>query len=76
MFKRCILEHSLVNDRKTTVKHCCSAGDGRKLVREIEEPVDFVFIDCNFANYGPCFAGIKDKLATGAVVAADAASFY
>ena len=46
-------------------------GDARKLVREIKEPVDFLFIDCNFANYGPCFAGIKEKLATGAVVVAD-----
>ena len=46
-------------------------GDARKLVREIKESVDFLFIDCNFANYGPCFAGIEDKLATGAVVVAD-----
>ena len=46
-------------------------GDARKLVREIKDPVEFLFIDCNFANYGPCFTGIKDKLATGAVVVAD-----
>ena len=28
-------------------------GDARELVREIEGPVDFLFIDCN-ANYYPC----------------------
>eukprot|EP01045_Picozoa_sp_COSAG04_P015803 COSAG04_NODE_1276_length_7440_cov_3.885710_9_plen_151_part_00 len=28
-------------------------GDARGLVREIEGPVDFLFIDCN-ANYHPC----------------------
>ncbi len=46
-------------------------GDARKLVGEIEEPVDFLFIDCNFSNYGPCFAGVEDRLEPGAVVVAD-----
>jgi len=46
-------------------------GDARKLVREIDGPVDFLFIDCNFSNYGPCFAGIEDKLEVGALVVAD-----
>ena len=37
-------------------------GDARKLVREIKEPVDFLFIDCNYSNYKPCLAGIEDRL--------------
>ncbi len=46
-------------------------GDARKLTSEIEGKVDFLFIDCNFSNYQPCFAGIEDNLAPGAVVVAD-----
>ncbi len=46
-------------------------GDARKLVREIKQRVDFLFIDCNFSNYGPCFAGIEHQLEDGAVVVAD-----
>jgi len=46
-------------------------GDARELVKEIKGPVDFLFIDCNFANYYPCFVGIEDKLADGALVVAD-----
>ncbi|MBI4603740.1 MAG: DUF1080 domain-containing protein, partial [Planctomycetes bacterium] len=30
-------------------------GDARKLAGEIEGPVDFAFIDCNFENYEPVF---------------------
>ncbi len=46
-------------------------GDARKLTSKIEGKVDFLFIDCNFSNYEPCFAGIEDNLAPGAVVVAD-----
>ena len=46
-------------------------GDARKLVREIKEPVDFLFIDCNYANYYPCLVGIEDELTDGAVIVAD-----
>ncbi|MGI6416104.1 MAG: class I SAM-dependent methyltransferase [Thermoguttaceae bacterium] len=46
-------------------------GDARKLVREIQQPVDFLFIDCDYPNYYPCLAGIEDRLADGAVVVAD-----
>ena len=46
-------------------------GDARKLVREIKEPVDFLFIDCNYANYYPCLVGIEDQLTDGAVIVAD-----
>ena len=46
-------------------------GDARELVKNVEGPVDFLFIDCNFENYDPCFTGIETKLAKDAVVVAD-----
>ena len=46
-------------------------GDARELVKNVEGPVDFLFIDCNFENYDPCFTGIESKLAKDAVVVAD-----
>ncbi len=46
-------------------------GDARELVKQIEGPVDFLFLDCGYQNYYPCLAGIKDRLAPGAVVVAD-----
>jgi predicted O-methyltransferase YrrM len=46
-------------------------GDARELVKSVAGPVDFLFIDCNFENYFPCFTGIETKLAKDAVVAAD-----
>jgi len=46
-------------------------GDARKVVKESEGPVDFVFIDCGYSNYYPCLMGIQNKLSGGAVVVAD-----
>ena len=46
-------------------------GDARKLTHKIKESVDFLFIDCNYSNYHPCFQGIENRLAPGAVVVAD-----
>ncbi len=46
-------------------------GDARKLCSEIRQTVDFLFIDCNFSNYHPCFTGIEGNLAPDAVVVAD-----
>jgi predicted O-methyltransferase YrrM len=46
-------------------------GDATELVKSVEGPVDFLFLDCNFANYDPCFVGIEDKLADGAPLVAD-----
>ncbi len=46
-------------------------GDARQVVKDLIGPIDFVFIDCNYANYHPCFVGIEDKLADGAIVVAD-----
>ena len=44
-------------------------GDARELVREIEGPVDFLFIDCN-ANYYPCL--VSPPAATTVHVQAEA----
>jgi predicted O-methyltransferase YrrM len=46
-------------------------GDARQTVRALHGPVDFLFLDCNYSNYYPCFAGIEAQLAVGAVVVAD-----
>jgi predicted O-methyltransferase YrrM len=46
-------------------------GDARKVVKEIEGPIDFVFIDCDFQNYEPCFLGLEEKLRDGATVVSD-----
>lgn len=54
-------------DEYVTVK----VGDARKVVKEIEGSVDFVFIDCGYPNYYPCLMGLQDKLGGGAVVVAD-----
>lgn len=46
-------------------------GDARELADKIEGPVDFLFIDCNYSNYHPCFEAIEKQLAPGAVVVGD-----
>ncbi len=46
-------------------------GDAKKVVRELQGPIDFVFIDCNGPNYFGCIDGLKDKLSPGAVIVAD-----
>jgi len=46
-------------------------GDARKVVQEIEAPIDFVFIDCGYSNYHPCLMGLEKKLSRGATVVAD-----
>lgn len=46
-------------------------GDARELAGKIQGPVDFLFIDCNYSNYRPCFQAIEKQLAAEAVVVAD-----
>lgn len=46
-------------------------GNARELVKQIDGPVDFVFIDCGYSNYHPCLTGLEDRLADGAIVVAD-----
>jgi predicted O-methyltransferase YrrM len=46
-------------------------GDARKVVKKIEGPVEFLFLDCGFGNYLACFRGIERSLADGALIVAD-----
>lgn len=46
-------------------------GDARKVAKEIEGPIDFLFLDCGYSNYLPCFNALREKLSPGAVVVAD-----
>lgn len=46
-------------------------GNAREVVREIDGPIDFVFIDCGYSNYLPCLTGLEDELADGAIIVAD-----
>jgi predicted O-methyltransferase YrrM len=46
-------------------------GDAREVVKEIKEEVDFLFIDCNFENYAPCYRGIEPRLLDKALLVAD-----
>jgi predicted O-methyltransferase YrrM len=50
-------------------------GDARKIVKEIQGPIDFVFLDCNPPNYYPCFLGLEERVRPGAVVVADNAGY-
>jgi predicted O-methyltransferase YrrM len=34
-------------------------------------PIDFLFLDCNFENYYPCFLAVESRLANEALVVAD-----
>ena len=46
-------------------------GDARKVVDQIEGPIDFLFVDCGYANYHPILVKVEKKLRPGAVVVAD-----
>ncbi len=46
-------------------------GDAREVVKKIDGPIDFVFIDCGYSNYRPCLAGLEDELSDDAIVVAD-----
>lgn len=46
-------------------------GDARALAGEIEDEVDVLFLDCNYANYHPCFLAIEGRLKDGALLVAD-----
>ncbi|HUT91975.1 MAG TPA: class I SAM-dependent methyltransferase [Thermoguttaceae bacterium] len=54
-------------EKYVTVK----VGDARKVVDQIEGPIDFLFVDCGYANYHPILVRIEKKLRPGAVVVAD-----
>ncbi len=65
------------NFRKAGLADCVTVkvGDARKLVKDIEGPIDFVFLDCHPPNYYPCFLGLEGRLRPGAVVVADNAGY-
>lgn len=46
-------------------------GDARKVVKTLEGPIDFLFLDCGYSNYHPCFVALEEKLRPGATVVAD-----
>ncbi len=46
-------------------------GDARKVIAEIAGPIDFLFLDCGYSNYHPCFLAAEKKLSPNAVVVAD-----
>jgi predicted O-methyltransferase YrrM len=46
-------------------------GNAREVVKQVDGPIDFVFIDCGYSNYLPCLTGLEDELADGAIVVAD-----
>lgn len=46
-------------------------GNAREVVKQIDGPIDFVFIDCGYSNYYPCLTGLEDELSDGAVIVAD-----
>lgn len=46
-------------------------GDAREVVKQVDGPIDFAFIDCGYSNYLPILKTIEDKLRPGATVVAD-----
>ena len=54
-------------DKLVTVR----VGDAKTVTKQLQGPVDFVFLDCGYSNYLPCFEALREKLSPGAVVVAD-----
>ena len=46
-------------------------GDAKKIVEGIVGPIDFLFIDCGYANYHPILVKLEDKLRKGGLLVAD-----
>lgn len=46
-------------------------GDAREVVKQLEGPVDFAFLDCGYSNYLPCLLGLEKHLHPGSVIVAD-----
>ncbi len=46
-------------------------GNAQEALKDIKEPVDFLFLDNNFDNYYPCFKAIEPQLTNPATVLAD-----
>jgi len=41
------------------------------VVKTLEGPIDFLFLDCGYSNYHPCFVALEEKLRPGTTVVAD-----
>jgi len=54
-------------DKFVTVK----VGDARKVVKGLDGPIDFLFVDCGYSNYYPILLSLESKLGSGATVVAD-----
>jgi len=61
------------NFRRAGLEECVTVkvGDARKVVDEIEGPIDFLFVDCGYSNYHPILVAVEKKLREGALVVAD-----
>jgi predicted O-methyltransferase YrrM len=46
-------------------------GDARERIREIQGPIDLLFLDGGFENYYPCFMACREQLRDGALLVAD-----
>jgi predicted O-methyltransferase YrrM len=46
-------------------------GDVKQVVKTLEGPIDFLFVDCGYSNYLPCLTELLDELSDGATVVAD-----
>ncbi len=46
-------------------------GDAREVVKKLEGPIDFLFIDCGYSNYHPILTTLEGKLSDKATVVAD-----
>jgi predicted O-methyltransferase YrrM len=46
-------------------------GDARERIREIQGPIDLLFLDGGFENYYPCLMACRERLRDGALLVAD-----
>ena len=61
------------NFRRAGLEQCVTVkvGDARKVVEQIEGPIDLLFVDCGYSTYYPILVKLEKKLSKGAVVVAD-----
>ena len=46
-------------------------GDASLVLKTVQDPVDFLFLDNGYGNYHPCFTAIASRLVDGATIVAD-----
>jgi len=59
--------------RRGGVEHIITLlrGDARTRIAEIDNTIDFLFLDGGFENYHPCLLACREKLRDGAMLVAD-----